>query len=132
MASEGQTESAPRGLPALGSILSLQRTLADALGDIRRIADGMNMLPELARLLSGIEDRVTSMDAEVREMRGAVEKLNVQVDALKESVDDMSEPLSEIGHTLHPLRRSATRIGRLGRRKGDDADPAAEQAADES
>lgn len=131
MASEGQTESAPKGLPALGSILSLQRTLADALGDIRRIAEGMNTLPELARLLSGIEDRVTSMDMEVREMRGAVERLNAQVDALTESVDGMAGPLGEIGLSLHPLRRSASRLGRIGRRNPEAAQ-AGEPAADES
>lgn len=129
MASEGQTESAPKGLPSIGSILSLQRTLADALGDIRQIADSMRVLPELAVFLSAIEDRVTSMDSEVRQMRGAVEKLNTQVDGLRESVDGMSAPLTEIGQSLHPLRRSASRIGRLGRRgEAEVAEPAPEES----
>jgi hypothetical protein len=129
LASEGQTEGFPKGLPTIGSVLGLQRTLAAALGDIRRIADGMLVLPELARILTGIEDRVTSMDSEVREMRGAVEKLNAQVDGLRESLDEMAEPLGEIGLTLHPLRRSANRIGRIGRRG---AEAPAEPAPDES
>ncbi len=129
MANEGQTEGFPKGLPAIGSILSLQRTLAAALGDIRQIAEGMRVLPELASLLSGIQDRVTSMDTEVRQMRGAVEKLNVQVDELRDSVDGMASPLGEIRHALYPLRRSANRIGRIGRRRVDEP---VEPAADES
>lgn len=129
MSNEGQTEGSSKGLPAIGSLLGLQRTLAAALNDIGEIADGMRVLPELARILTAIEDRVTSMDSEVRQMRVAVERLNGQVDGLSASVDGMAAPLGEIGHTLHPLRRSASRIGRIGRR-GQDA--GAEPVPDDS
>jgi methyl-accepting chemotaxis protein len=105
-----------RGLPSIGSLLGIQRTLSAALEDLSSIASGMRLLPELAKSLASIDDRVESLDAEVRQMRAAVERLNGQVGELQGGVDRLSAPLGEIGNTLHPLRRSASRIGRLTRR----------------
>jgi chromosome segregation ATPase len=89
-------------LPSIGSVLGLQRTLSAALDDLNSIAAGMRLLPELAKSLASIDERVSSLDDEVREMHAAVERLNLQV--------------GDLQGTLHPLRRSASRIGRLTRR----------------
>ena len=97
-----------RGLPSIGSLLGIQRTLSAALEDLSSIASGMRLLPELAKSLASIDDRVASLDAEVRQMRAAVERLNGQV--------------GELQGTLHPLRRSRTRLGRMGRRAPDEPD----------
>lgn len=129
MATEGQTEGAARGLPSIGSILSLQKTLATALTDIRAIAEGMSYLPELARILASIEEKVETMGAEVSAMRAGVDSLNGKVDRMSDRVDGMAEPLGEVARTLHPLKRSASRIGRITRRGPDEEpEPASEDA----
>jgi hypothetical protein len=122
LATEGASEGATRGLPSIGSLLGIQRTLGASLEDLRSIAAGMRLLPELAKSLASIDERVGSLDAEVRQMRAAVERLNGQVGELQGGVDGLSEPLGEIGATLHPLRRSRTRLGRMGRRAPDEPD----------
>jgi chromosome segregation ATPase len=81
------------------------RQLTGAIGDIRRIADGMQALPELVSILSTIEGRVESLDEEVRLMRA-------EVSELKASTADLPEKLEEVGKALHPLRRTLSRFGR--------------------
>jgi uncharacterized protein involved in exopolysaccharide biosynthesis len=95
LAAEGSSEGATRGLPSIGSLLGVQRTLSAALEDLNSIAAGMRLLPELARSLASIDARVGSLDSEVREMRAAVERLNEQV--------------GDLQGTLHPLRRLTRR-----------------------
>ena len=75
------------------------RQVSSALADIRRIADGMQALPELVRILSRIEARVGSLDEEVKLMRA-------EVSELKEQTAELPEKLDHVGHALHPLRRA--------------------------
>lgn len=135
MATEGGNEGSARGIPAIGSLLGIQRSLGAPLEDLRTIAEGMRLLPRLAESLEAIDARVESLDSEVRRMRVAVEQLNGQVggmqagiDALLAGVDRLADPLGEIGRTLHPLQRSRSRIGRISRRSADEelAEPEAE------
>ena len=75
------------------------------LEDVRTIARGMQVLPELSRTLLAIEAKVESLDAEVRRMRQAVEAMGGDVRTLPESID-------ELQHSLSPLRRIGRRLGR--------------------
>ncbi len=118
MASEGQS-----GIPGIGSLLGAQRALGGAIEDVRTIAEGMRLIPELVRVLSSIEKHVTSMDREVSRMRDGVEGLGAQVRALEDAMEQVFEPLAEIGLTLHPLKRGASRISRMGRRPPDPSSP---------
>jgi hypothetical protein len=84
------------------------RQITSAIGDIRRIADQMQALPELVRILSKIETRVESLDDEVRLMRSEVTDLKAQT-------ADLPTKLDEVGSALHPLRR----LSRRGRGNGE-------------
>jgi hypothetical protein len=86
----------------------LPRQIAGAVGDIRRIADGMGALPELVKILSRIETRVDSLDDEVKLMRA-------EVSSLKAQTEDLPAKLDDVGKALHPLRR----LSRRGRGNGD-------------
>ena len=101
--------------------------LTEALEDLRAIADGMRILPQLARSLESIDKRTASLDAEVRRMREGVDEIHVQVTEL----GDRLEPhLEEMRRTLRPLERVVGRM-RPGRRRqanGED-EPVAETDA---
>lgn len=75
------------------------------LDDLRSIAQGMQVLPELARILAEIDVRVQSLDEEVKKMRQAVESMGGSVEQLPPKID-------ELGQTLHPLRRMGSRFSR--------------------
>jgi hypothetical protein len=83
------------------------RSPLGALGDIRRIARGMDALPELVRVLTAIQTQTRSLDLEVRSMRAEVAAVNARLDemALDDKLDDVAE-------SLHPLRRFLRRSGK--------------------
>ena len=81
------------------------RQIAGAIGDIRRIADGMQALPELVRVLTRIEEMTESLDAEVKRMRA-------EVTELKDNTAELPTKLDEVAGALHPLRRTLSRFGR--------------------
>jgi hypothetical protein len=88
---------------AIASVPKVIGMLGDALEDIRAIARGMQLLPEIARILETIERRVESLDDEVRQMRRAVESMGADVKGLDprlEGVQDSLRPLHRLGSRL--------------------------------
>jgi hypothetical protein len=124
VASEGQSEGA--GIPGIASLLGAQRALGGAIEDVRTIAEGMRLIPELVRVLTSIEEHVISMDREVSRMRNGVDGLGLQIKNLEVAFDQVVTPLAEIGLTLRPLKRGANRISRMSRRSSAEAEPPAE------
>jgi phage shock protein A len=82
------------------------RQLASALGDLGRIAEGMETLPALLEALQQIEKRTTSLDAEVKSMRKAVERLE---DRVREMDEGLEGKLDDVASALHPVRRAFRR-----------------------
>jgi chromosome segregation ATPase len=109
-------ESGGGGLPLIGPVLGASRNIGDALADLRSIAEGMQVLPELLRTLARIEARVESLDEEVKQMRGAVESLNGEVGELDTAISKLEPHLVEMRASLRPLKRVAGRMTRGGRR----------------
>ncbi len=100
-----------------GSVfVSVPRLVLGALEDLRTIAQSVSYLPELARSLGSIEDRVQSLDDEVQKMRAAVESMGGEVKGMAGSVAPLETSLEELERTLHPLRRAA---GKLRRAESD-------------
>ena len=81
------------------------RMIGGLIEDVRAIARGMEVLPELARSLTTIEARVDALNDEVRRMREAVEEMGGDVNTLPRRIDDLQ-------HSLSPLRRIGRRLGR--------------------
>ena len=90
--------------------------LSDAVDDVRAIADGMRILPELARILTAIQERTDSMGEEVSRMREGVDELGVAVGAMTERVGNLEPHLDEMRRSLRPLERVVGRM-RPGRRR---------------
>ena len=100
-----------RRLPV--DLMQVPRLLSNALGDIRTIAEGMTVLPQLLLTLGTIRDRVDSLDAEVRQMRAAVEEMGGDVGELNDSFARIEPHLEDLSRVAHPLRR----IGERARRR---------------
>ena len=98
----GEEKTTARGLAALAALPNLLKS--GPLDDLRSIAQGMQVLPELARLLATIEVKVESLDEEVKKMRQAVESMGGDVGELPPKIEDLSK-------TLHPFRRMGNRFG---------------------
>jgi hypothetical protein len=103
----------PGRLAGINPLIQLGRLLPTALQDLRKIAEGMQVLPELLAELTTIRARVATMDDEVRSMREGVDRLDGEVVALRES---MESELRDVGLAMHPLRRTTRRL----RRNADD------------
>ena len=88
------------------------RLLIGLLDDVRTIATSVTVLPEVARSLSVIEQRVTSMDEEVRKMRQGVDGLGGDVDGLRQTMEPLESELREMHTTLRPLRRFSSKMRR--------------------
>jgi hypothetical protein len=99
-------------------VLFVPRLFLGAVRDIRSIAEATRTLASLADYLASIEQRVTSMDAEVREMRQGVDRLHPEVTAMRESVEPLEGHLRGVGS----LARLASRLPG-GRAKGRPAAP---------
>jgi ubiquinone biosynthesis protein UbiJ len=110
-------EEALIAAPVAGSRVSLNplavgRLLAGALGDLRRIADGMTALPKLVESLSVIQGRVERLDDEVREMRAAVEGMGGDVTHLRSGIERLEPHLEDVSRAARPLRRLGERAWR--------------------
>jgi uncharacterized protein YoxC len=93
------------------------RLVLGALGDLRTIAQSVTVLPEISQTLSGIQQRVDSLDEEVRRMRQAVDSIDGEVAGVRDSVEPLEEEMRGLRQSLQPLRRfgAAVRRGRGGR-----------------
>ena len=69
------------------------------LADVRKIADSTRVVPDVLERLAVIERRVESLDREVTAMHQAVESIGVDVVDLRDAI--------------HPIQRSAGRLGRI-------------------
>jgi hypothetical protein len=86
----------------------LPRQLTRVVGDVGRIADGMQALPGVVKILAAIEKRTESLESEVRRMRADVVRMSEKADVL----ESLPEKLDEVSGSLHPLRRTMNRFGR--------------------
>jgi hypothetical protein len=86
-------------------LLDVPKLVNGLIADVRTIARGMQVLPELARSLHAIEARVEVLDDEVRKMRHAVESMGGDVKTMPGRLD-------ELQHSLSPMRRIGRRFGR--------------------
>jgi hypothetical protein len=129
MTEKAAKKAAPRGAeapesaavaPATGTEIErsghplayVPRLLIGLLDDVRTIATSVTVLPEVARSLSVIEARVSSMDDEVRKMRQGVDALGGDVGGLRETMEPLESELREMHTALHPLRRFSSRMRR--------------------
>jgi len=85
----------------VSGIAGVPRLLGGALEDIRAIAEGMAVLPELARILASIEARVERVETEVAAMRRAVESMGGEVGELPARLEELQDAI--------PLRRRRRR-----------------------
>jgi hypothetical protein len=107
------TELEPRGNAAIGVIGFVPRLLVGALGDLHSIAQSARVLPEVARRLASIDERMDHMDAEVTRMRQGVDAIGTQTGGVREGVERLEPHLDELRDALHPLRRTAGRMRRF-------------------
>jgi hypothetical protein len=82
------------------------RQITGAIGDIRRIADGMQALPELVRVLTRIEETTESLDAEVKRMRAPRSQNS------KRTPPSFRPSSTRWPGPSTPLRRTLSRFGR--------------------
>ena len=83
----------------------LSKVAGGLLEDVRTIARGMQVLPELARILESIETKVDTLNDEVHRMRVAVEEMGGDVKTVPTRLD-------ELQHSLSPMRRIGRRFSR--------------------
>ena len=90
------------------------RLVLGALEDLRTIAQSVTVLPEVARSLGVIQERVNSLDQEVRRMRQTVDSIDGEVADVRAAVGPLEQEMRLMHQSLHPLRRfgSAVRRGR--------------------
>jgi len=86
-------------------LMQVPRLLGGALTDLRTIAEHMATLPKLLVALNGIQDRVDSLDDEVKQMRAAVESMGGDVGELRGGIDRLEPHLEDVSKVAHPLRR---------------------------
>jgi hypothetical protein len=96
-------------------VMQVPRLLGGMLTDIRTIAEGMAVLPKLLVTLGGIQDRVDSLDDEVKRMRAAVESMGGDVSEMQTSIDRLEPHLQDVSNVAHPLRRLGSRARRSER-----------------
>ena len=96
-------------------LMQVPRLLGGMLTDIRAIAEGMAVLPKLLVTLGGIQDRVESLDDEVKQMRAAVESMGGDVSELQQGIGRLEPHLEDVSKVAHPLRRLGDRARRSGK-----------------
>lgn len=109
----------PRTGP-LDPLLHLPRLIAGALDDIHTIAQSVRYLPELAKILTTIQNQVDSLDDEVRRMRSKVDEIGGDVVVMRGAVEPLEEQLAGVRGAVAPIGRLAER---LPRRRRDAVDP---------
>jgi hypothetical protein len=97
-------------------LMTIPRLLGGALNDLRTIAEGMAVLPQLLSTLNGIQARVDSLDDEVKRMRATVEGMGGDVGELRDGIERLEPHLEDVTRVAHPLRRLGDR--RRGRAEG--------------
>lgn len=90
-------------------LMQLPRLLGGALTDLRTIAEHITTLPGLLVNLESINERVASLDAEVKQMRAAVENMGGDVVQLAGGIDRLETHLDDVNRVAHPLRRLSRR-----------------------
>jgi methyl-accepting chemotaxis protein len=100
-----------RALERRGAVdlMQLPRLIGGALADIRTIAEGMATLPKLLVSLNSIDDRVESLNDEVKKMRAAVESMGGDVSELSTGIDRLEGHVDDVARVAHPLRRLSRR-----------------------
>jgi hypothetical protein len=88
----------------------LPKLVLGALDDLHSIARAAAVLPEVARSLRVIEERVASMDEEVKKMRRGVDGVGDEVIGVQEAIEPLHGELREVHRAVRPLRRLAGRI----------------------
>ena len=86
------------------NLLLVPRLIGGALADIRTIAEGMAVLPQLLSALNAIEARVTVLDEEVRLMRASVDSMGADVSEVRAGIDRVEPHLEDVTRVVHPLR----------------------------
>jgi len=120
---EETVENAGREVEARGAGYALSyglRLVVGALEDLHSIARSVSVLPEIGQNLARIQQRVDSLDGEVRQMREAVETIDEDVDGLEESLtaelrqtrEGVLRVEQELESAVHPLRRVTGRLSR--------------------
>jgi hypothetical protein len=94
-------------------LMTIPRLLGGALNDLRTIAEGMAVLPQLLSTLHGIQAKVDSLDDEVKRMRSAVDGMGGDVG---DGIERLEPHLVDVTRVAHPLRRLGER--RRGRAEG--------------
>lgn len=122
----------------ISPLVGAPRNLGAALEDLRSIAEGVQVLPQVLESLLQIEKHVTSLDEEVIIMRRAVEGLGTKVEGLGGSIEHLGDGIKDVGAhvdrlephliemkaSLQPFKRMTGRVGR--------ANAAAKAARDEA
>lgn len=93
-------------------VMQVPRLLGGMLTDIRTIAEGMAVLPKLLLTLDGIQDKVESLDDEVKKMRASVESMGDDVSELQGGISRLEPHLEDVSKVAHPLRRIGDRARR--------------------
>ena len=91
------------------SIMVIPRLIGGALADLRTIAEGMAVLPQLLDALNSIDTRVQTLDDEVQLMRARVDEMGGDVTELRAGIDRVEPHLEEVTRFVHPLRRIGDR-----------------------
>jgi SepF-like predicted cell division protein (DUF552 family) len=86
-------------------LMQLPRLLGGALNDLRTIATHITTLPSLLANLENINERVASLDDEVKQMRAAVETMGGDVVELGGGIDRVETQLEGVAHPLRRLSR---------------------------
>ncbi len=100
---DDEERAVARRLPV--DVMQVPRLLGGMITDIRTIAEGMAVLPKLLTTLGGIQERVDSLDDEVRKMRAAVESMGGDIGDLKQGIGRLEPHLEDVSRVAHPLRR---------------------------
>jgi hypothetical protein len=111
---EAAIADAERALERRGPVdlMQLPRMLGGALTDLRTIAEHITTLPGLLVNLESINERVASLDEEVKQMRAAVEAMGGDVVELSGGIERLETHLDDVSRVAHPLRRLGGRRGK--------------------
>ena len=110
----------------ISPLVGAPRNLGAALEDLRSIAEGMQVFPQVLESLLRIEKHVASLDEEVIIMRHAVQGLETKVGDLSGSIEHLGDGIKDVGAhvdvlephliemkaSLQPLKRAMGRFGR--------------------
>jgi hypothetical protein len=110
----------------ISPLVGAPRNIGAALEDLRSIAEGMQVLPEVLESLLRIEKHVASLDEEVIIMRRAVESMGAKVGDLSGNMEHLGDGIKDVGAhvdrlephliemkaSLQPFKRMTGRVNR--------------------